>query len=787
MPRRRIAAALLAAALVTAARAQPPFAQQPFAAPQHPLPFALVPYLGDERLHKELKLSGEQVKRLIAARQKMWDQTHTTAPKELDPDAQVKAAVAELKATLSAEQYKRAEQLAAQVVWTSRGGFSAGAGGAPDARVVPALAALQYPAVAETLNLDDAQQKLLAQPGGAASVYLTPKQTRAARALLGPLHRGTFAADFDPRVGFAGGGFTGFGGGFVGGFGGASVLSYSASPDVQKELKLTAVQIKALADLRAAEQPAFDFEAYQSTSPADRAKAEAEARAAADKELAKVLTADQLRRLKQIERQQSGPPSHPEFVAGGAVAKELGVTPAQLKQYGDLFEAGAGATAKALLAADTLEALEAAVKAERARHAAAVDAILTAEQRAKRAELLGEPFAGSVFGLPGNIATQQRLQFGRYAGELTTLTRTKGVQDELKLTAEQLQKLSGAAAEFRQKFPPQQLVQALQDEEAGGTFFAGRSAFVEKALADVLSKEQQARLRELMLQRLESPPAGGGFRAPGRLLPTAASYPGVADAIKLTAGQKEKLLGGDAPAGVLTAAQKEQIKGMLGKPADLAAVFAPTPGVGPPGAFGPSLSPENQLLLNTSVWDALKLTDDQVVKLVPAANEYTLARRRGFGPGFGGPGGPPNVDPKAVAAAVAAFEQAAADTLTGAQKKRLPQLAAQQATARGLDAFLLDPTGAAKGLALTGAQRQSLAALAAEGNRTAALLTDLPLPWEKELEVRRALRERFDARVRKQLTDEQRAKLEELTGEPFAGFERQPLGIGGFGGGPFGP
>src|SRR5204863_482503 len=90
-----------------------------------PLIVALVPYVGDAGVQKELKLSDDQTKKLVAARQKMWDDAWNTAPKDVDVEARNKAVEAAFKETLSSEQFKRASQLAAQILWTNtpRGGF----------------------------------------------------------------------------------------------------------------------------------------------------------------------------------------------------------------------------------------------------------------------------------------------------------------------------------------------------------------------------------------------------------------------------------------------------------------------------------------------------------------------------------------------------------------------------------------------------------------------------------------------------------------------------------------
>ena len=130
----------------------------------------------------------------------------------------------------------------------------------------------------------------------------------------------------------------------------------------------------------------------------------------------------------------------------------------------------------------------------------------------KKKELLGTAFTGRVYdgGFPGpggigppNFALMRKLSFGRYTNQLTTLSRYKGVQDELKLTADQLKKLADALVEFREKFQNQPL--PVQDEEKAKKVYEERSAFIEKKLGEILTKEQQARFapKERRLEQID--------------------------------------------------------------------------------------------------------------------------------------------------------------------------------------------------------------------------------------------------------------------------------------------
>src|SRR4051812_19633736 len=105
-PSRLILAAVFALALARPTPAQPGGGDR-----SAPLIVTLIPYLGDTNLQKELQLKPEQATKLLAHRQKLWDEAYTTASNELSPDTQHKATEAALKELLTPKQYKRAVQL----------------------------------------------------------------------------------------------------------------------------------------------------------------------------------------------------------------------------------------------------------------------------------------------------------------------------------------------------------------------------------------------------------------------------------------------------------------------------------------------------------------------------------------------------------------------------------------------------------------------------------------------------------------------------------------------------
>ncbi len=204
--------------LLVAARALST-ARPPVAAPDTSaaLLSRLLPYLGDENLQQELKLPAEQVKKLLALRQKVWDEIHTTAPKHLKAEEQNKAVAAALKASLDAGQVERASQLATRTAWGSRGFASGKREGAP--RTVTASTLAAHGEIAAALRLDETQATLVEVSGKGSgkkkgvwgtdgesgffdrstTIYLTPEQTAAAKALLGEAPASGLAPERDTR------------------------------------------------------------------------------------------------------------------------------------------------------------------------------------------------------------------------------------------------------------------------------------------------------------------------------------------------------------------------------------------------------------------------------------------------------------------------------------------------------------------------------------------------------------------------------------------------------------
>ncbi len=680
------------------------------------------------------------------------------------------------------------------------GGGGAGGFRAPVAsstpRTVTSFTLAEYPELAAALKLDDTQKKLVEGPSGPSGfrgsddVYLTPEQTTTAVALLGDAPKGTMRATSDRRMNRGFGGVAGPGGGFGGPAGRIPApIGYLFAPDVQADLKMTEEQIKTLADLRAK---------FPNRSPLDREVSPAKQKEESDKLVAdmkaavdKLLTDTQKQRFEQILRHRF---VVSEFTEDSELAKVMEVTAEQRKAYTAAGEAQAAAIIKAVGSGKPLDEVKAAVVAADKAYVETVSKILTADQQAKKKDWLGEPFTGrfTIPGGPGGpggpspIVAMRKLTFGKYYTELTILSRYPGAQKELKMTEEQIKKATEALAAMNEKFPAAPIREAIEESEKAAKLLDARSEAIEKAIGEILTKEQLARFRELLIQQAEFRTGPGGPGGPGGFgglvgTPnTAAGVPGVAATIKLTDDQKKKLLSGTAAAEVLTDEQKTAIKEMAGKAVNVAEVFA-RPGF--PGGPLPPLPRAVTLAQNTYYWDIAKITPDQIGKLAAAYNEYSLVSTTAETPAK-----------RTDAAGLVA--KAVEAILSAEQLSRLEQLALQSSAANSMVSALLgtarNPSAAKKELAITDEQEKAIRAATAEFGELSGLLNQVDFTTDGErkdaAELRMKLRDKLDAKIEDLLTADQKAKWKKLLGEPHTGFTKQPLrgGFGGAGGGGLG-
>lgn len=799
--------------VILAVAAGPLAAQQPPPARSSaPIINLLLPYVSDENLGKSLKLTAEQVKSLTDFRQKQWDERYTTpTDKYAEGTAYRNKATAELfKKTLSEEQHKRAMQLATRLALSNAPGFRGARGqGAVqnDLTRVPASFLSTYPELAASLKLTDDQKKLVESPraGGpgatAAVAFLTAEQTKVLKEMAGEPAGANLVAPFDERMNYA----------FreTGSYGNApGLLGLTEAKDVRTELGMTEEQTKTLADLAAKWQvPTGPASADPTLSPEGQAKANEKQREEREKAMATVLKPEQMTRLKQIWVQTNGGNGFGGFGGGpGGVApptpltekinsfveyESLAITDAQTKAFDEADKAQADAIEKAVLSDASVDDSIKAIEAARAAREKAYEAVVTAEQKKKLDESYGKPFTGSVMPdrmsagrPPETLKNMRAASFGKRAtSELRLLASNKAIQDDLGLKPDQLKAITAKSTEATTKFSTG--FRATQDLAAMEKSYAEQAEFVEKALADVFTADQAKRWQELLVQRAEilnNQNRGGGIGATNLGV---IAVPGVADAVKLTAEQKKKLLDEGKPDEVLTAEQKATIKELAGKKHE--GDFA----VGPRGGFTPtqrSTWPTTAAILRAVPSGVFKITPEQTDKFAEALNRYqleTLPEPPMPVEGGGFRGG--RVDPEKAAAANVTLTKALATLLSAEQLARVEQVK-YQAVAQSAGINLLANAEVVKALSLTKEQTEKNAALVSDAQRLTQA-AGVPFAfggggfgfgsWTEKYT------EKVQAKAMALLTDEQKATWKKLTGEPVPNMPRNLVspGFGGPGGG----
>ena len=289
--RSTLLALVVTVSLVAVSSAQFPQPQPRPAVLPTPLAVVLLPGIDDPNIVAELKLSAEQVKTLVAHRQKGWDEVYTTSPKELAANAAARtdATDALLKKTLTKEQYQRAVQLGAQNVMGTR----------VQTRV--SITTLErYPELATAFKLTDEQKKELAADTtplggfpGVRAITVKSEQIAAAKEFLGPVFDKGWNTTLDPRLG------SGFDPRF-----GSSIdprqpreFSLLASTDVRTEVKVTEDQLKALAPVQE-KWTKLALERFTDLSPKEADTQALALNAETEKLLAATLEAKQAARLE---------------------------------------------------------------------------------------------------------------------------------------------------------------------------------------------------------------------------------------------------------------------------------------------------------------------------------------------------------------------------------------------------------------------------------------------------------------------------------------------------------
>lgn len=759
----RIGVAVVAFLAAGAAVAQPPRGPDP--APAAPLAARLPAHVADPAVAAELKLTPDQVKALTPVGTAKSNPLGTPA------------AATRVKDALTPEQYARAVQLMAQdALRTGRGSAIT-----PAALVaVPAATFRRYPELAAAAKLTREQKRRVslapgpAAPGGppqpslAAATYgglpgaehvvLAPDQTAALAAFVGPLRATPFVANPAPVGPPTGPTFTRPtpAAGPL-----APVQRVMLAVNNRGELKLTDEQAETLTTLLNASR------GVPAAPGADGAPVPARVAPPSEIEgkLTATLTAAQQTRLGQIELWQQVPAGEDDGARFDIprVASEVGLTPEQRDEVRALRDAHRAGAAKAAGAAKSAAALKAALAAARADVAAGVAKLLTQEQAAALRDLFGPEYRGAGAGGPGtDIFRRIRAAgFGNYQFEIMLMNRFPNVADDLKLTEEQKTSLAAAEAAFNQQFRQVGFNYELPEKELARQM-GERSKAMQKVFDDHFNPDQKKRFRELCVQLRQQLNAqqvgggGGGYPASGT--------PGVADELKLTPEQRQRIVDTGEEDEVLTPDQQAHLRRLAGTPIPGGFNFG-----GP--ARGRPVPPSARVaLLHAGGAHAdLKLTPDQayliaeVIEAHAAELRPAAFARNPEGGGFVEP--PP---PDAVEEAVRACEAACDGVLTPPQRARLGQLTLQVAAHAGLTATFARPEVAAK-LAFTPVQRAALDDLAADFRARVALVNALPTSagWP---EVKRVALDDMRAKARDRmtavLTPAQAAAWRELTGAP---------------------
>jgi hypothetical protein len=574
--------------------------------------------------------------------------------------------------------------------------------------------ALRYPEVAEELKLSE-EQLTRARTEGPEAV-LTREQKAKWQGMKGDAFKGALKPQIPERPPAA---FSAGNNPLRATPAPLRTVQYLFSKSVQAELKLTDEQRTRVRELRD-QWRAAPAASFRVGGRREQTAREIE-QAAGD-----LLRPEQKARLEQVAIQvkmRSRPADAvftlPEVVGALKLSAKQQKKLATLRRerqaaYRDLFLTGEGSD-------------EIARKAEAFRKEtyAKLAAVLSDEQQAGLKGVLGEPFTGSVVSING---TRKLPPLPLIIAGLP-FVEDKALHRELKLSEEQVGKLVEESRKYRSLGPAEAVDRAT-----------------EKAVGDILSADQLKRFKQLVLQQ-----------APGRGI---AGYTDVVDGLKLTDEQKQEFSDGEPPDTVLTRDQQAKWKEMLGEPFKGTLTQALPAGVS--GFRVPP--PVVRYLEQSSVQDELKLSDEQrrqVKDLTPlwqkAANEPDAM--------------------KVVAKAVT-------DMLKPEQERRLRQIMLQQAP-KGIPGAVLAAEGVADKLSLTADQQQQIKAIKENDARVRALINnDNALnprePGRLTLSVpvatHNALARVTDDKLFGLLTEDQKAKLKELLGEPFKGDLGTPFG-----------
>jgi hypothetical protein len=728
---------------------------QPAAFSPPPRVFYATRYLGDERLHAELKLTPEQVKKVTAwanAAQPFFGGRANAA----NLDERLKVREKELAEILKPGQAKRLREVLYQQM---------------ERIPVGPLVLAGDDEVGKALKLTD-DQKARMRARESLDAVLTADQKKGWEKLRGAPFTETLAMSFPFR----------------------SVVSvperlqYLEQDPVRVDLKLTEKQRAGSEALRKEWEKDAPLTRFpQSSEEARKATVRA---ADFEKRADALLDAGQVKRLDQIVLQQaftngrdSDAFSHPKVVAA-------------LKMDGKQQEKIRAARAErqtGLLAIfvrdEAVAEIARRVKEHKKETYGQLHALLSAEQQARLKEVIGEPFKGEINlrfgGISGALPRALTAPVYLVMAGVVLFADSKALHEELKLTKGRVEKLLQLQAKAR----AERLLVAgpTVDAEAEKKRKAQAEA-MEKELAGVLDAAQVKRFKQLILQTYVSRAGGARFAAPAAIRNrNLTRLFEVQQGLKLSEEQKKKMLDGTEIGKVLDAGQMATWKEMLGKP--FAGNLRPGFVGGPGGRQPPTLTV--QALETKAIQAELKLTEKQVEAVRELDKKYQEKAS-------GGPVGNFQDFLKQRQAAQAELDAGCKKFLDAGQAKRLDEIILQHAYRGGLNSLLLQPVAIA-GLDLDEKQTARLADLRRDNSELLMLFRRefITVPRTSRATVQRAAPDRsiseaqatmtahFQKKIEQTLTDAQKDKLKRLLGQPFEG--RIDTSRGGFVGGFVGP
>jgi hypothetical protein len=607
-----------------------------------PLVFYATRYLSDERLHKELKLTPEQVKKVTAL-------VSGSPPFFAGIQAeQIKAREKELAEILKPEQVKRLKEVLYQQM---------------ERIPVGPLVLAGDDAIGKALQLTDDQKARMRARESLADV-LTDGQKKEWKKLQGEPFTGRLQMGPLVRTVAAPG-----------------RLQYLGQNPVRIDLKLTEKQQAGVEAL----QKEWDKTAPQTrfVGGSEEAKKAAARVAEFEKKADELLDAGQVKRLDQIILQQAFTNGRESDVFTHArVVAELKMDEKQQARIRAARDERQQGLLSVFARDEAVADIARQVKEHKKETYKQLHALLSPEQEACLKAILGEPFKGEISlraGGIGGFPTAPFLTVPIYLvmPGLTLYASSEALHKELKLTKEQIAKLLQLQTKARSEIIP---ITPFPTNDETEKKRKAQAESMEKDLAAVLSKEQMKRFKQLILQTYVNTNIGAGFAVPAALRNrTLTRLFEVQQGLKLSEEQKQKLQAGAEIDKLLDAGQLARWKEQLGEPfeGNLRPTFARA---GPGFRQRPTLA--LQALETKRVQAELKLTEKHIEAVRELEKKYQeKMTSAGNGQDF----------LKQIQAAQAELDAGCKKLLDAGQAKRLDEIILQHAYRNGLNALLLQP------------------------------------------------------------------------------------------------